>query len=281
MRVENFHLQLFDNFLNPMAYTTSFLVHTPINKMAKQNTNNVILRNGYDLSCSCIFTSLILGFCFAFFVYTINRLPTPILQNKTPLEKIFHHQPDYSFLHTFGCACYPFTHPLSKQRFQFHSLKQIFLGNNPYHKGYLCLTNSGKILISLHVIFNENDFPFSTDFFKPSSPISKPPDLPSQFLQVLLPLLPQASSSSLSHIHQTPVTPQLHPHAPVPPQPSKPTLTRSRAPLEPLPTLSHDNTVGTMALLNPPPPEPIKPTNTHLHYSNRIRMGLWTYSKLG
>lgn len=40
-------------------------------------------------------------------VYTINRLPTSILQGLSPFEKLFHRPPDYNFLSSFGCECFP------------------------------------------------------------------------------------------------------------------------------------------------------------------------------
>jgi hypothetical protein len=36
----------------------------------------------------------------------INRLPTPLLHNKSPFEKLFHSALDYNFLKVFGCACF-------------------------------------------------------------------------------------------------------------------------------------------------------------------------------
>lgn len=36
--------------------------------------------------------------------YLINQLPTPILQNKSPFELVFHRKPNYQFLKVFGCA---------------------------------------------------------------------------------------------------------------------------------------------------------------------------------
>lgn len=42
-------------------------------------------------------------------VYTINRLPTPVLKGKSPHEKIYNKAPDYNFLCTFGSECFPDT----------------------------------------------------------------------------------------------------------------------------------------------------------------------------
>lgn len=40
--------------------------------------------------------------------YLINRLPTPSLQHKSPYYSLYKTQPDYTFLKTFGCACFPY-----------------------------------------------------------------------------------------------------------------------------------------------------------------------------
>jgi hypothetical protein len=39
--------------------------------------------------------------------YLINRLPTPVLQNNSPFQKLFRRSPNYKFLRIFGCACFP------------------------------------------------------------------------------------------------------------------------------------------------------------------------------
>ena len=39
--------------------------------------------------------------------FLINRMPTPLLANQSSYEILFKHLPDYNFLKTFGCLCYP------------------------------------------------------------------------------------------------------------------------------------------------------------------------------
>jgi hypothetical protein len=37
--------------------------------------------------------------------YLINRLPSKVIHDSTPLERLFDQKSDYSFLRAFGCAC--------------------------------------------------------------------------------------------------------------------------------------------------------------------------------
>jgi histone deacetylase 1/2 len=46
-------------------------------------------------------------FCFLTVVFLINRLPSKVINYDTPLQRLFYHDPDYSSLLTFGCACWP------------------------------------------------------------------------------------------------------------------------------------------------------------------------------
>jgi hypothetical protein len=72
-------------------------------------------------------------------VYLINRLPTPVLQHQSPYFKLLQKQPDYSFLKTFGCACYPLLRPYIPHKLSFRSSKCVFLGYSSTQKGYRCL----------------------------------------------------------------------------------------------------------------------------------------------
>uniref|UniRef100_A0A803QCY3 Integrase catalytic domain-containing protein n=1 Tax=Cannabis sativa TaxID=3483 RepID=A0A803QCY3_CANSA len=97
-------------------------------------------------------------------VYLINRLPTPILDHKTPFEMLHKKIPDYKFLKTFGVACFPCLRPYQAHKFQFHSIKCVNLGYSDAHKGYKCLSPTGRIYILRDVVFNELEFPFQISF---------------------------------------------------------------------------------------------------------------------
>lgn len=59
-------------------------------------------------------------------VYLINRLPTPVLDNSTPLFQLLKEKPDYKSLQVFGCACLPCLKPYNQHKLQFHS-KNVFI----------------------------------------------------------------------------------------------------------------------------------------------------------
>lgn len=93
--------------------------------------------------------------------YLINRIPSRVINFSTPLELLFHTNPDYSFLRVFGCACWPNLRPYNKRKLQFRSKKCAFLGYSFHHKGYKCLDiSTGRVYISRDVIFDETVFPF-------------------------------------------------------------------------------------------------------------------------
>jgi hypothetical protein len=69
--------------------------------------------------------------------------------------------PSYEHLHVFGCACYPNLSTKAAHKLAPRSMKYIFLIYSADHKGYRCLDPTTNIIISLHVVFYEADFPFS------------------------------------------------------------------------------------------------------------------------
>jgi len=81
--------------------------------------------------------------------YLINRLPTPLLQNKSPFEKLFNQIPDFKFLKVFGCACFLNLRLYNSHKFSSRSKECLFLGYSQHHKGYKCFhIDLGQMYIS-------------------------------------------------------------------------------------------------------------------------------------
>lgn len=80
-------------------------------------------------------------------VYLINRLPRPVLQNISPLEKLFGPKPNYPSLRTFGCKCYSYLRLYQSHKLSFRSQPCTFLVSISQ--------------LSRHVLFYEKNISFS------------------------------------------------------------------------------------------------------------------------
>lgn len=95
------------------------------------------------------------------FVHLINRLPNPIIANKTPYELLYSCSPTYDDLRVFGALCFASTLTANRSKFDLQARKCVILGFQPGVKGYLSLDiQSQSIFLSRHVIFYESTFPF-------------------------------------------------------------------------------------------------------------------------
>ena len=94
--------------------------------------------------------------------HLINMLPSPVINNETPLERLYNETPDYASLRVFGCACWPNLRPYNQRKLAFRSKQCVFLGYSHMHKGVKCLDiSSGRVYISRDVVFDETVFPFA------------------------------------------------------------------------------------------------------------------------
>jgi histone deacetylase 1/2 len=81
--------------------------------------------------------------------YLINRTPSKVLNNLTPIERLYKMKADYTSLRIFGCACWPNLRPYNYHKLAFRSKQCAFLGYSNLHKGFKCLDiSSGRVYIS-------------------------------------------------------------------------------------------------------------------------------------
>ena len=59
-------------------------------------------------------------------VFLINRLPSEVIANESPFEKLLKQQPDYNFLRTFGCAVWPNLRPYNSRKLAFRSKQCVY-----------------------------------------------------------------------------------------------------------------------------------------------------------
>lgn len=69
---------------------------------------------------------------FTYAIHLINRLPTEVLQGKSPYEKLFKAKLDYSKMKVFGCSCFPYLRPYNQYKLEFRSNQCAFLGYNSH-----------------------------------------------------------------------------------------------------------------------------------------------------
>lgn len=109
-------------------------------------------------------------------VYLINRTLTPSLHHKTPLEKLTRTKPDYHRLKVFGCLCYPLLRSYNRQKLENKIESSVFLGYSLQYKGYKALLPNKKVVITRHITYDENLFPFATASLSQNHmPNSEPP----------------------------------------------------------------------------------------------------------
>ncbi|KAM1541869.1 hypothetical protein ACFX15_011235 [Malus domestica] len=94
--------------------------------------------------------------------FLINRMPSKVLQMKSPYQLLFDKVPDIHNLKVFGTAVYPFLRPYNANKLQARSAQCVFLGYALGYKGVVCYNvETRKMILSRHVIHDESVFPYT------------------------------------------------------------------------------------------------------------------------
>ncbi|KAL4590424.1 hypothetical protein LXL04_003353 [Taraxacum kok-saghyz] len=171
-------------------YTTA--QHTPEQNGIAERRHRHIVETGLALLHYVGLPLTFWSHAFQTAVYLINRLPTPILNAKSPFDLMYGRSPNYTKLKPFGCLCYPWLRPYSTSKLHPRSTPCLFLGYSTDKSAYKCLhIDTHRIYHSRHVEFIDNNFPYKTsqslstslptvdEFFTHSSPpLPTSPTLP-------------------------------------------------------------------------------------------------------
>jgi histone deacetylase 1/2 len=100
--------------------------HTHQQNGAAERKHRHIIETGLTLLAHASLSFRFWSDAFATACFLIKRLPTRVLNMKTPLEILFHEVPDYTFLKVFGCICSPHLRPYNTRKLEFRSKKCVF-----------------------------------------------------------------------------------------------------------------------------------------------------------
>jgi len=167
-------------------------------------------------------------------VYLINCMPTLVLDNRSPFDCLFQQSPDYNFLRTFGCLCFPFLRPYNNHKLDFRSSPCVFFCYSSSHLGYRCFDiESHRMYISRHVFFHVHVFPY--DKSEQIAQVSTQTHTPSPIT-----ILPNLTHSPLFTTQNTP-----HPASALPSPPTQTPQPPSFPCRSPHASLFHHTVAGT------------------------------------
>ncbi|KAG9442665.1 hypothetical protein H6P81_018519 [Aristolochia fimbriata] len=221
------HIVSADIWANFLA--TSFKTTCPEQNGLVERKHRHIVEMGLALLAQASMPKSHWDSAFATATFIINRLPTPVLQSKSPFEVLFHSSPDYSMFRVFGCLCYPHLRPYASHKLEDRSTTCVFLG---YHSNYkVAMWSSTK---QCFLTLNLPCFPHRNSLFLRTHHQSSYSPIPPTVTQTVPSTITQLVPSTVTQTVPTPSSLAPAPCIPVSPSSMLPT-SETPPPLDPLP----------------------------------------------
>ncbi|KAI3719915.1 hypothetical protein L6452_20821 [Arctium lappa] len=136
--------------------------HTPQQNGVVERKHRHLLETARALRFQANLPKRFWGECILTATYIINRLPSRVIDNKTPYEIVFGQRPDYDFMKVFGCLAYYGNTETKGDKFEMKGRPGIFLGYPTGSKGYKIYDiEKRRMVVSRDVRFHETKFPFT------------------------------------------------------------------------------------------------------------------------
>ena len=169
-------------FLLPAFYASKGIIHqkscveTPQQNARVERKHQNILNVGRALLFQSKLPKSYWSYVVLHAVFLINRVTTPLLNNKSPFQMLYNNIPDPTIFKVFGSLCFASTLQAHRTKLQPKARKSVSLGYKSGYKGYVLLDiHDHTIFISRNVTFYEHILPYTPT--TPSSPWNSFPSL--------------------------------------------------------------------------------------------------------
>ncbi|KAM0021620.1 putative RNA-directed DNA polymerase [Helianthus debilis subsp. tardiflorus] len=136
--------------------------HTPQQNGVVERKHRHLLETARALKFEANLPTRFWGECVLTATHIINRIPSDVIDGKTPYELLHDKLPSYEHLKVFGCLAYYLNTETHEDKFEMRGRPGTFLGYPPGTKGYKIYDlQLKKIFITRHVKFYEDVFPFT------------------------------------------------------------------------------------------------------------------------